>query len=1035
MAYAPILRHISCIVLVTFTSLTLQPLQAVAQQQLQKPKQVEIAVKSKDENYSDTLEAMKQTALAATGKHKQGKRDDDEVKQLRAHSKTLAALETGAEADFAATEAELKAKKLPAQILARHQAMVTEFKAKQSEFKRHLKAVEDADDKSDAEQRKASVTQLADYLKQQQKSATHRLANPKNLPFGQRGKDVREPKETTKDLKTALSSNASIAQQGDTTNNEAAHNDIVHDDGEVPVVSSRSPRSGFIKASTMLLAQATPAPAPTTPTANAPTAADLAETEDIVLTQPIKDLAASLDKSPVKIYNWVKSNIEFLPSYGSIQGADLTLATKRGNAFDTSSLLIALYRAAGIPSRYVYGTIELPIDQAMNWVGGVTKAEAAVALLAGGAIPSRGVVSQGRITSVKLEHVWVEAYVDYHPSRGAVNKTPTTWTPVDAAFKQYTYTQGMDLQGGVPFDANSLVTAAQQGATVNTTEGWVQNINQANIQSQLTSYQTQVQTYVNNQKANATVGDVLGTSKIVQQTSPILFGSLPYKQIATGERYSSLPSSLRHEYHFSLTGVLDPDTGVDGLRYSASLPSLARKKITLAFVPASQADADTIASYLPKPHADGSPIQPSELPRSLPGYLIQVKPELRVDGKAVATTNGAVIMGKELYATQGVTDPMRGADDGDFYPVAGEVHATAISGQGVAKDQLDNLKTKLTATQAKLQAKDFNSLNAENVMGDILYSTILTYFHALEVTGRTISSTANAVEYAAPSYGRFQTNVNSLYWFGLPKAVTFPGLTMDVQAFRNLATVKNMDSKQNAAYNQLRGMQSSEFEHLVTEAFWVDPNTTTKEEAVSAVKALSVAASQGQKIYTIDRTNIAAVLPTLQISQGVKDDITNSVNAGRTATVSEKNISQSGFTGVGYILSDPETGSAAYKIIGGSNGATTAKHILSIVSTVFLFTGTAAVSGFLLGLLAGLAVFVAYYALMAAASAILDQEGRCSERAATTFLSFFGPITFVTSVLGLVGGAQTVTALMFSLIAIMYGKDLFGGFPSSRVCQ
>jgi hypothetical protein len=489
----------------------------------------------------------------------------------------------------------------------------------------------------------------------------------------------------------------------------------------------------------------------------------------------------------------------------------------------------------------------------------------------------------------------------------------------------------MDLQGGVPFDANAFVTAAQQGATVNTTEGWVQNINQANIQSQLTTYQTQVQTYVNNQKANATVGDVLGTSKIVQQTSSILFGSLPYNVLATGQRYSNLPSNLLHEYHFSLTGVLDPDSGVDGLRYSASLPSLARKKITLAFVPATQADADTIASYLPKPHADGSAIQPSELPRSLPGYLIQVKPELRVDGKAVATTNGAVIMGKELYATQGVTDPIRGSDDGDFYPVAGEVHATAISGQGVAKDQLDNLKTKLTATQTKLQANSLTGLTGEDLSGDLLYSTILSYFAALESAGRLASKTAKAVEYNAPSYGRFQTTMNTLYWFGLPKAVTFPGLTMDVQAFRNLATVKSGDNKQNAAYTQLRGMQSSAFEHLVTEAFWVDPNATVKAEGISAVKALSIAASQGQKIYTIDRNNIGAVLPTLQISQGVKNDITNSVNAGRVATVSEKNISQSGFTGVGYILTDFDTGSAAYKISGGANGS----HLINALAGLF----------------------------------------------------------------------------------------------------
>jgi hypothetical protein len=569
----------------------------------------------------------------------------------------------------------------------------------------------------------------------------------------------------------------------------------------------------------------------------------------------------------------------------------------------------------------------------------------------------------GKITSVKLEHIWVEAYVDYHPSRGAVNKTPTTWTPVDAAFKQYTYTQGMDLQGGVPFDANAFVTAAQQGATVNTTEGWVQNINQANIQSQLTTYQTQVQTYVNNQKANATVGDVLGTSKIVQQTSSILFGSLPYNVLATGQRYSNLPSNLLHEYHFSLTGVLDPDSGVDGLRYSASLPSLARKKITLAFVPATQADADTIASYLPKPHADGSAIQPSELPRSLPGYLIQVKPELRVDGKAVATTNGAVIMGKELYATQGVTDPIRGSDDGDFYPVAGEVHATAISGQGVAKDQLDNLKTKLTATQTKLQANSLTDLTGEDLSGDLLYSTILSYFAALESAGRIAAKSAKAVEYAAPSYGRFQTSMNTLYWFGLPKAVTFPGLTMDVQAFRNLATVKSGDNKQNAAYTQLRGMQSSAFEHLVTEAFWADTNTTTKEEAISAVKALGIAGQQGQKIYTIDRTNIGAILPTLQISLGVKDDITNAVNAGRTATVSEKNISQSGFTGVGYILTDPDTGSAAYKISGGSNGGTI-KGAFSLLAAVEITVFSILTAGVLAGgVFTALPVFLLFTAV------------------------------------------------------------------------
>jgi Transglutaminase-like superfamily len=85
-----------------------------------------------------------------------------------------------------------------------------------------------------------------------------------------------------------------------------------------------------------------------------PTAADLAETEDIQLTDAVKAKATELGNNPVKIYNWVRNNIEFIPSYGSIQGADRTLQTKRGNAMDTASLLIGLLRAANIPETLTF---------------------------------------------------------------------------------------------------------------------------------------------------------------------------------------------------------------------------------------------------------------------------------------------------------------------------------------------------------------------------------------------------------------------------------------------------------------------------------------------------------------------------------------------------------------------------------------------------------------------------------------------------------------------------------------------------------
>ncbi|MCG6535769.1 MAG: transglutaminase-like domain-containing protein, partial [Syntrophales bacterium LBB04] len=154
-----------------------------------------------------------------------------------------------------------------------------------------------------------------------------------------------------------------------------------------------------------------------------PPSADLAETIDVQLTPAIKAKAAELNYSPVKIYNWVRNNVEYVPTYGSIQGADMCLQTLQGNDFDIASLLIALLRASGIHARYVYGTIELPIDKVMNWVGGFTSANAAVGFIASAGTPVAGLITGGKISAVRMEHIWVEAYVKYIPSRGARHVT------------------------------------------------------------------------------------------------------------------------------------------------------------------------------------------------------------------------------------------------------------------------------------------------------------------------------------------------------------------------------------------------------------------------------------------------------------------------------------------------------------------------------------------------------------------------------------------------------------------------------------
>ncbi len=334
------------------------------------------------------------------------------------------------------------------------------------------------------------------------------------------------------------------------------------------------------------------------------------------ITPELEALAQELEHNPVKIYNWVHDNIQFIPTNGSIQGSQLTLETKSGNATDTANLLIARRRASGIHARYVYGTVQIPIEKVMNWVGGVTVPEAAIQLLGQGGIPTAGLTQGGQIAFVKMEHVWVEAYVDFFPSRGAKHITGDTWIPMDASFKQYEFTEGLDIQGNVPFDAEGFAEHITNTAQINEEEGWVSGIDQTFMETTVENYQTQIEAYITQTNPDATVGEVLGTQTIRATNRPVLATGLPYSLIARGATFKELPSSLRHHFKFSLyASEMDRILDEPALNLSISLPAIAGKRLTLSFEPAADSDRQVIESYLPE-MPEGQELDPNDLPTS-----------------------------------------------------------------------------------------------------------------------------------------------------------------------------------------------------------------------------------------------------------------------------------------------------------------------------------------------------------------------------------------------------------------------------------
>ncbi|MDA8453588.1 transglutaminase domain-containing protein [Acidovorax sp. GBBC 3334] len=679
----------------------------------------------------------------------------------------------------------------------------------------------------------------------------------------------------------------------------------------------------------------------------APTPEDLAETEEVTLTAAIRARAQELGNNPVAIQNWVRNTIEWVPTWGAIQSAQDTLDKQRGNAIDIASLQIALLRAAGIPARYQFGTVEIPAAQAMNWVGGASQIQAVLQLMNQGGIAARGSVQGGTVQSIRFEHAWVQAYVNWAPGRGARNATPTqhnhpngalnAWVALDASVKQYSYAAGMDLSTAVPLDAQALVNAAQSGATVNEQEGWVQNLNQAAIQSQLSAYQARLKTAIDTRKPDATVGDVIGRKIIPQTVHSVLGGVTPLALVQAGQQSATVPAGLQHRFTYQLSD----SGGNELLSYTAPTSRLAGKRLTLSYVPADPATSNLIASFLPKPHADGSPIQPSELPTSLPGYLIRLKPQISLDGQVVAQSASAVTMGSDLQGQGGFTqlyDPTQWDITPDQSHVAGQATAIGISAGGISARQLDSLKTKLENTRTQLQANNLQNLTGEQISGDLLTAVIWSWFAAAESHNRLSQNQAGMVENPGLSYGLFHAVAQPVYSWGVVRQVTFPGVNIDIGHIRNVSWAKDNDDKKWVGYNRLRGQYMSALEHAVPERFFNDPAKCNLQgnsnptaglpecpQGISSVKALDIAAAQGQRIYTITRKvyseNPGIVTSALSAhSYDTQNRVQQSLDAGYEVTIHETPISPNGWTGAGFISTDPNTGAGAYTIEGGSNG-------------------------------------------------------------------------------------------------------------------
>lgn len=603
-----------------------------------------------------------------------------------------------------------------------------------------------------------------------------------------------------------------------------------------------------------------------------PVAEDLEPTLDVQITQEIIDLAASLDNSPLKIYEYVRNNFEFEPYLGSRKGSQETLNQMAGNDYDLASLLIALLRASGISARYVQGTVEMPVDRAKNWLG-VNDGPTAGNILTTVGMDGVNYYLDDEHVSIRCSRVWVEAYIPYTNYRGVGNdESGKMWVPMDPAMKQHDYQEGIDIPKEMGFDAESFIS------------DYISTFHEL---SPVELYMQQINDYLAANYPEYSYEDIVRTRTIAQENFGFIPGSLPFIVRSVDSDFAEIPSDKRYKMRFRLY-----NGGTTFIDYTANLPEIAGKRVTISYIPATQADEDVIVSY-------GGMYD-------TPPYLINLRPVLKIDGHDVAVSSAGIGMGKTHSSDMHFTTP------------TGQNNTTPVVSNSIIAGtyQAIGIDTGRINPDIFMPESGGETPSIDDITGGKLWKTAMGYLDRVERNDEEVEKTMQVVITKDVSEAIVENTILVTYSGSTPQSFEWRGMVVDADRCTVGPFPVDGDNDKQKAFMVLSGADGSISENRIFE-------DTFDEEAVSTIKILELASDMGIPIYTFNSSNIGSIYSSLNLSSTVESAIYSAVAGGQEVTVPRDNITYLEWYGTGYIDMDPISGAAGYIISGGHSGGAT----------------------------------------------------------------------------------------------------------------
>jgi RHS repeat-associated protein len=606
------------------------------------------------------------------------------------------------------------------------------------------------------------------------------------------------------------------------------------------------------------------------PQAAPPGPGDLEATSEAPLSAPILEQAAALGYDYARIYDFVRNDVATEWYAGSLKGAEETLRQRSGNDVDQASLLLALLRASGLACRYVQGVLRLPLATVATSLGLADPVQVPAALARAG-VPHRPVIQGGRLTAVDVEHTWVAAYAPYANYRGAVvDFSGATWIPLAPALGETVWTPATGVLDVMGFDAEAFVAEALAAP---------QELLPA------AALREEVEAYLASQGAGATYGEQLARREPVPLRLELLPPTIAAATVAVTAEKPALEDADRHVVRLlarSGTGPTDPPI------FDATLPAaaLAGHRVTLSYTPATVEDDAIVNAY-------GGLDQ-------VPCYLVELRPQLKVDGHLRAVGEGAIDMGVPHRFEVTLLGP-HGSETVARIVVSGTYHALALDAQaGVAwvegppdPGDTEGLAARLLARIGADFAARWGA--AEQELADLAGLALVRPLPSLAVVDNAVA-------------------IETL--FDLPFHLVWQGVTLD--ALVRAAEPLPPAAPESAAWLELAALEGSALEHAVFEEDFL-------VESISADEGLGRARAAGIPVHAVDAANLATELEILDHPPFVEEAVGQAALLGYEVEIPETALQHEDWRGSLWRVRDPASRGAGYFLAGGLAGGATAQ--------------------------------------------------------------------------------------------------------------